>query len=192
MVRKKIYKIIFYFCFYFFSSANSLAGTINDFFIDIFYIFFLGAYEYVIKKSTGVDTAVSRLFIYYVGRANSNPSTITDSGCSMTDAIEALESLGTCLESYWPYDIANVNTKPDDQAYQEAQGHKITEAFQVNIDLNEMKTCLAQGFPFVFGIQLYKSFDQAGTTGVVPMPDASDQGRDKDGEYEFNFCIKIN
>jgi len=99
----------------------------------------------------------------------------------MTSAIEALEESGVCLESIWPYDISQVNVRPSDQAYQSAQPHKITEALQVNIDLNQMKTCLAQGYPFAFGLKLYKSFDQAANTGVVPMPNASDGSRQSDG-----------
>jgi hypothetical protein len=122
------------------------------------------------------------LFIYYNGRVKEgDDSDITDSGCSMTCAIEALEESGVCLESIWPYDISQVNTRPSDEAYQAAKPHKITEALQVNIDLNEMKSCLAQGFPFAFGLKLYASFDQAATTGVVPLPSTSDSGRQSDG-----------
>ncbi len=99
----------------------------------------------------------------------------------MTCAIEALEESGVCLESIWPYDISQVNTRPSDEAYQAAKPHKITEALQVNIDLNEMKSCLAQGFPFAFGLKLYASFDQAASTGVVPLPSTSDSGRQSDG-----------
>ena len=99
----------------------------------------------------------------------------------MTSAIEALEESGICLESIWPYDISRVNTRPNDQAYQEAQRHKITEALQIDINLHEMKSCLAQGFPFAFGLKLYSSFDQAATTGVVPMPNTGDNGRQSDG-----------
>jgi hypothetical protein len=63
------------------------------------------------------------------------------------------------------------------------------EAFKVNLDLNEMKTCLAQGFLFAFGLNLYKSFDKAGTTGVVPMPDASEQSRTEHGRFGFDFFL---
>jgi C1A family cysteine protease len=126
---------------------------------------------------------VSRLFIYYNGRVkeNGNDDNITDSGCTMTSAIEALEELGVCLESLWPYDISQVNARPSDESYQQAKPHKISEALQVNIDLNEMKSCLAQGFPFAFGLKLFSSFDQAAHSGVVPMPSTSDRGRQSDG-----------
>jgi hypothetical protein len=105
----------------------------------------------------------------------------------MTDAIEALEEFGVCLESTWPYDISRVNTRPSNEAYDEAVNHKINEALQVNIDLNEMKSCLAQGFPFAFGVKLYTSFDKAGQTGVVPMPNQSEQGRTEHGRFDLIF-----
>ena len=136
------------------------------------------------KKGNGQNIEVSRLFIYYNGRVKENDgddSNITDSGCTMTCGIEALEELGVCLESIWPYDISQVNTRPSDEAYQHAKHHRITQALQVNIDLNEMKSCLAQGFPFAFGLKLFSSFDQAASTGVVPMPNASDRARQSDG-----------
>ena len=104
----------------------------------------------------------------------------------MTSAIEALEELGTCLESVWPYDISRVNTRPNAQSYDEAKRHKITEALRVNINLYEMKSCLAQGFPFAFGLKLYTSFDQARSTGVVPMPNYGDIGREAHGRFVQN------
>ncbi|UJR09186.1 hypothetical protein I4U23_013434 [Adineta vaga] len=143
-----------------------------------------GAYEYILKKTNGSNIDVSRLFIYYNGRAkNKNASTITDSGCTMTNAIEALEEYGVCLESVWPYDISAVNNQPDQQAYEQGKDHQITGAFKVNIDLNEMKSCLAQGFPFAFGLRLYKTFNRAANTGVVPQPDAGDQERSEHGRH---------
>jgi hypothetical protein len=167
-----------------FSAANCLAGK-NDFFHDKYqFDLFSGAYEYLTKKANGRNTDVSRLFIYYNGRVKDQKSPIVvDSGCTMTNAIEALEEFGTCLETVWPYDTSRVNTRPNDQSYQEAQHHKITEALRVDTDLNEMKSCLAQGFPFAFGLKLYTSFDQASKTGVVPMPNFWDNGRQSHGRF---------
>ncbi|CAF5137451.1 unnamed protein product, partial [Rotaria socialis] len=69
----------------------------------------------------------------------------------MTNTVEALEESGVCLESIWPYNISQLNTKPSAEIYSDAKGHKIIDALQVDVDLTEMKSCLAQGFPFVFG-----------------------------------------
>ncbi|CAF0856504.1 unnamed protein product [Adineta steineri] len=143
-----------------------------------------GAYEYLAKKGNGYGIDVSRLFIYYNARASKNQSgELTDSGCSMTDGIETLQEYGVCLESMWPYNIQNVNVTPDQQTYQAADDFKITEAFQVDLDLNQMKSCLAQGFPFTFGLKLFTSFDKAAKSGVVPIPDPDEQSRESHGSH---------
>jgi C1A family cysteine protease len=38
--------------------------------------------------------------------------------------------------------------------------------------VNEMRACLADGFPFVFGFSVYESFEspEVAQTGIVPMP----------------------
>ncbi|CAF4063790.1 unnamed protein product, partial [Rotaria sordida] len=167
-------------------TANSLAGTqINDIHFSVLVTcLIIGAYEYLMKKTTGSYVDVSRLFIYYNGRFKKDPNTpITDKGCSMTKAIEALEEYGTCFESVWPYNISSVNVKPSDESFEQAKNYQITEALKININLSEMKACLAQGFPFAFGLRLYKSFDKAATTGVVPMPNDTEQGRTEHGRH---------
>src|SRR5689334_3140548 len=103
----------------------------------------------------------------------------------MTNAIEALEESGTCLESVWPYDITHVNQRPSSDAFEKGVKHKIHQALHVKIDLNEMKSCLAQGFPFAFGLRLYTSFDQAATTGIVPMPNEAEQNRTEHGRSDY-------
>jgi C1A family cysteine protease len=130
---------------------------------------------------------VSRLFIYYNARVHENQSDyVTDSGCSMTNGIESLSKYGVCAESMWPYVVENVNTRPEDYTYQEADDFKITEALQVDIDLNQMKSCLAQGFPFAFGLRLFTSFDRAAKSGVVPMPDSSETSREAHGRSVYS------
>ena len=51
----------------------------------------------------------------------------------------------------------------------------------MNIELNEMKQCLAQGYPFVFGIKLFESFNDAAKNGVIPKPGPSDITRGEHG-----------
>jgi len=138
-----------------------------------------GLYEYLIKKSTNKHVDVSRLFIYYNARKKDledekSEPIITDSGCTVTSTIEALKEIGVCLESNWPYKKKRVNFKPSRMSYREAKGSTIIEAMKLPVDLHVMKLCLAQGFPFLFGLQLYPSFIKAGFNGgVVPVPKAS-------------------
>ena len=126
---------------------------------------------------------MSRLFIYYNARVadEDSPEDIEDSGCVITTAIEALEEYGTCLESVWPYNVKRVNKRPSDEAFDAAENNKINEALQIGVNLDEMKSCLAQGFPFVFGLELFKSFDKAEKKGIVPMPKSTDKGRESHG-----------
>lgn len=143
----------------------------------------LGAYEYLLKQTSGSNIDVSRLFIYYNARVKDGLSEdqMSDEGCTVTAAIEAMEEYGTCLESIWPYNTKRVNTRPNDDAYGAAETNRIIDALQIKVDLFEMKSCLAQGFPFIFGLELYKSFDHAEKKGVVPMPKPSDKGRESHG-----------
>ncbi len=153
----------------------------------------IGAYEYLLKRTTGQNIDVSRLFIYYNARVKEDGSdeNLEDSGCTVTSAIESLEESGTCLESIWPYIVKRVNKCPNNEAYQAAEYNKINDALQVKIDLHEMKSCLAQGFPFVFGLELYKSFDNAEKKGIVPMPKPSDKGRESHGRLDLIFIETI-
>lgn len=93
-----------------------------------------------------------------------------DCGSSITFTIEALEEHGACHTEFWPYELEKVNDEPNAEAYEKAKQNTITEAFQLNNDLLEMKSCLAQGLPFAFGITLFETFDQAKAKGVVTTP----------------------
>ena len=154
-----------------------------DFSFELLELLFSGAYEYLLKKTSGQDIDVSRLFIYYNARVRDEGSdeNLEDEGCTITSAIESLEEFGTCLESIWPYNANRTNKRPSDEAYGAAENNTINDALQVKINLHEMKSCLAQGFPFVFGLKLFKSFNQAAKKGVVPMPKQGDQGRESHG-----------
>jgi hypothetical protein len=136
-----------------FSTANAMAG----------------AYEYLHHKSTEEKIDVSRLFIYYNARfrALEKREKLSDTGSCVVDAIESLEETGVCLESDWPYNMRKVNTKPKGSCYDAAADYTIVEALQVNVDENEMKSCLAQGFPIIFGLDLFTSFDKAEKKGIV-------------------------
>lgn len=136
----------------------------------------------MVKRATGRDIDVSRLFIYYNARMrDKHHGEPRDAGCSMTSGIESLGKFGVCLESVWPYENSRVNYRPSERAYRAADKYKINEALRVQISLHHMKSCLAQGYPFAFGLKLFESFDQAARTGIVPMPNRSEQSRGKHG-----------
>lgn len=100
---------------------------------------------------------------------------VIDSGYSIPDAIEALEVFGTCLEAMWPYDVSNVNSRPSNEAYEQAESHRINKTTKINVDLQDMKTCLVHGFPFVFALKVFASFENAAKNGLVVIPRTCEQ-----------------
>jgi C1A family cysteine protease len=148
----------------------------------------VGAYEYLAKRQLGDSGDVSRLFVYYFARVYDG-SEGEDVGCTITNAIKVLEEYGSCTEETWPYDLDLVNETPDDDAVDEASNFLIEEANEINIDLYEMKHCLAEGFPFVFALKLFKTFDHARKKGIVPIPKLnSEEGRESHGNHAM-LCV---
>lgn len=129
-----------------------------------------GNLEFLDKKTDSVYTDVSRLFIYYNERVIED-TVEYDSGASLRDGIKTLNNDGACSEKSWPYTEAKFDVRPPKKCYAEAKGHPITSYHRLNT-ISEMLTCLADGYPFVFGFTVYESFESAevGRTGVVRMP----------------------
>jgi C1A family cysteine protease len=131
-----------------------------------------GAIEFDrMKEQLTPDFVPSRLFIYYNERAMEGTIT-TDSGAQIRDGIKSVGSQGVCPETQWPYTIANFAEQPAAKCYQDALLCKAILYQSVAQDLNQMKGCLADGYPFVCGITVYASFesDAVATSGQVPMP----------------------
>jgi C1A family cysteine protease len=121
------------------------------------------------------DFVPSRLFIYYNERAIEGTVSI-DSGAMIRDGIKSVASQGVCPEPEWPYDIARFARKPSAQCYKDAKLDRAVSYQRLVQDLNQMKGCLASGFPFVFGFTVYESFEspQVAKTGQVQMPAAGE------------------
>ena len=129
-----------------------------------------GNIELLDKKTDGLYTDVSRLFIYYNERALLD-TVSTDSGAMLRDGIKTLHAQGVCAEKSWPYVLSKFANKPPQKCYEEAKVHTITSYHRLS-GLNDMLTCLAEGFPFVFGISVFESFEsaQVAKSGVVQLP----------------------
>ena len=117
----------------------------------------VGALEFLEKKNNVPFTDMSRLFIYYNERVIEH-SVDSDSGAMIRDGIKTLKKQGACSEKIWPYTIAKFKVKPSPVCYKEALDHQIT-SYERILTLDQMKTCLADGYPFVFGFTVYESFE---------------------------------
>jgi C1A family cysteine protease len=117
----------------------------------------------------------SRLFIYYNERALEG-SVDSDAGAQIRDGIKVVASEGNCPETLWPYDPTKFTEKPSPQCYTDALQHKAMLYQRLPCNINSVKACLASGYPVVFGITLFDSFesDEVTKTGIVPMPQVNE------------------
>jgi C1A family cysteine protease len=130
----------------------------------------VGALEFLERKDGVPFTDLSRLFVYYNERVIEH-TVASDSGAMIRDGIKTLAKQGVCSEANWPYVVTKFKNKPTKACYAEAKTHIIT-SYQRIQTLDGMRSCLAAGYPFVFGFTVYASFEssQVAKTGVVPMP----------------------
>jgi C1A family cysteine protease len=142
-----------------------------------------GAFEFELLRQQLADFMPSRLFIYYNERQIEG-TTASDSGAQIRDGITSIHKQGVCPESDWPYDATPAGPNgtwppnappaeaPPANLYSEALQNRAVSYQRVVQDINTMKGCLAQGFPFVAGFTVYESFEspEVAKTGVVPMP----------------------
>jgi DNA segregation ATPase FtsK/SpoIIIE-like protein len=136
-----------------------------------------GAYEYLANRLMGQGEDVSRLFIYYNAR-ELDGDTSQDEGTYLRSCVRVLRKYGACSENTWSFNLKRIHDQPGDRAYQEAAKFKIKNAYRVEVDLQAMRSSLAKGYPFAFGLQLFSSFQQAGSNGLVPMPDPDNESHD--------------
>jgi len=125
-----------------------------------------------IKDRTLPDWSPSRLFIYYGERAMEG-TIKSDAGAQIRDGIKVLSKLGAPPEKSWPYQVSKFATKPTTAAYAEAVKHTAVTYLRVDwTKLEEVKACLAAGFPIVFGFTVYDAFesDNVAKTGILHMP----------------------
>src|SRR5260370_23940936 len=113
----------------------------------------------------------SRLFIYYNERVIERTVRM-DSGAQLRDGIKSVASDGACPEPEWPYVIAKFASRPSVRAYRDARLDRAISYQSLVQDLNQMKGCLASGYPFVFGFTVYQSFETrtVAKSGHAPMP----------------------
>ena len=130
------------------------------------------AYEYDDIKQNEKDVFIpSRLFIYYNERKIEG-SIDTDSGAEIRDGIKSISVDGVCSEDMWKYDITKFTECPTQECYDYAKNHKSIEYKRVVQSLEQLKQCLIEGFPIVFGFNVYSSFEtqEVADTGDMPMP----------------------
>ena len=130
----------------------------------------VGNLEFLENKAGKTLADLSRLFVYYNERAMEG--TINeDSGAMIRDGVKSLVNQGVCTEKKWPYVISQFAKKPAAACYKQGLTHQVISYHRV-LTLREMRSCLAEGYPFVFGFTVYESFESPAVakSGQLNMP----------------------
>jgi len=135
----------------------------------------VGNLEFLELKSGQPLVDRSRLFVYYNERVIEG-TVSSDSGAFLRDGIKTLAKQGVCDEPIWPYRIAKFAKKPPAACYKQATKNRIQSYHRLNT-VDEMRACLAEGYPFVFGFTVYESFESqtVAQTGVLGMPKSGEK-----------------
>ena len=130
----------------------------------------VGALEFLELKDGAQFVDLSRLFLYYNERLIEG-NVDSDSGAFIRDGIKSLAKQGVCTEPEWPYKISRFRNKPTAACYRSAKKHRILSYHRIST-VDEMRGCLAEGFPFVFGFTVYDAFESVAVakSGVLNMP----------------------
>lgn len=118
----------------------------------------------------------SRLFIYWNDRVALG-LTDRDSGATLRGSLRSLAKIGACPESLWPYEDERLLRAPDEDCFSAATPHRALSYRRVHRDAFHLRSCLAEGFPFVFGFTTFEEFhsDAVRASGALPMPRRGEQ-----------------
>jgi len=113
----------------------------------------------------------SRLFLYFNERSMAGNAN-EDTGAPIRDGIKCIAKYGDCHEPLWPYVPSKFAEKPPSPCYGQARKYRAVEYQRLPQRSEQLRGCLASGYPFVFGIQVYAEFEgpKAEKTGYVSMP----------------------
>ncbi len=148
-----------------------------------------GALQYCQVKDNVKTFTPSRLFIYWNER-NIEGTVESDAGAIIRDGIKVVNQVGAPAEKHWSYDDtpadqvtgkwsagAKPRQKPNCFAYRHAKDADAVAYLAVDQTVDQLRSCLAQGFPIVFGFTVYDSFESqdVAMSGVMYMPKASEK-----------------
>jgi len=135
-------------------------------------------YEHILKKNDRADHDLSERFLYY--NARETDGRLDKEGVAISTAIRSIGDKGICSEEKWPYSFDEYNTKPSDDAYQDAELRKIKKALNIVLTDNQdenrdaLRSAIAEGYPVIISLNLFDAFDHIGSDGMVPVPSPGD------------------
>ena len=123
-------------------------------------------YEYILKRYQKEETDLSEAFVYYNVR-HMEGKELEDTGSSFQDVIDNIGIQGICEESFHPYSHL-LSDVPSNEAYLDGKKRRITKALNVNINVNDIRSAIQEGYPVAISLRIYNSFHA--TSGFVKRP----------------------
>ncbi len=115
----------------------------------------VSVFEYFLMRfSEGKYTDLSEAFSYFNSRREAGNTEI-DEGATFNDVLKAAKDYGLCLENLCPYNEDTYNEIPSDESYQDGISRCVTEAKNIQIDINHIKSAIAKGLPVVVSIKSF-------------------------------------
>lgn len=142
-------------------SANSCTGNSTG-----------AMFGFVDRKQGGANINPSRRQIYYDARALDGLESI-DRGAYIRSALKTLADKGVAPEEMFSYDVGKINEQPPPAVYATALLKQALAYLRLDINVDAMRACLAEGYPFVLGSSLFENFYDGHATGMIPMPSGS-------------------
>lgn len=133
------------------------------------------AFEYELRRQKLAEFTPSRLAIYYGERKVEN-SIMSDAGAMIRDGMKVVAHDGAADEALWPYVIDRFAQHPPEEYYAAAALRQCVSYERVDQSSGEIRKALAAGYPVIFGISVFESFesDAAEKSGRIPMPKTSE------------------
>lgn len=125
--------------------------------------------EFLYRKFKKQSPVFSPQFLYYQERKEDGDLDQGDAGSFGRTSVICMNKYGCCLLSTDPYDHSQMNTPPTDLQIQEALSYK-AGAYHSLGSVDEMKCCLASGYAFLLGFDVYDNFESIGGDGNMPSP----------------------
>ena len=133
--------------------------------------------EFFMRRAFKKQTDLSEAFVYYNARELNN-KTNEDSGSTFQDVIQSMRDKGVCLEALCPYNPDVYDEQPSENAYSDAESRKVTEAKNVRLQVEDIKSALAKGYPVVISIRVFDRFVK-NVSGFVDIPSESELKEDE-------------
>lgn len=154
-------------------------------------------FEYILGKNQKLDADLSERYLYYntrieaLKREGRPDNSLVEVGTSFFDAIKALQTDGICKEALCQYAKTEaINEKPSDAAYEDGRTRLVTEAMNVQLKEDDIKSALNDGYPVAISVRVFSTFGNP-DHGFISLPDEGEVNQaDIDG-IESNHAMVI-